>query len=264
MTILSIGEVLWDVFPDGERLGGAPLNLAAHARKLGHDVVFASAVGNDDRGRRALTEMEALGISTANIRKVEDRPTGFVSIRLTSGQPDYTIHRPAAYDAVAAPSTVKPDWICFGTLLAMNPDARAVVHRTVEAHPKARKFYDVNLRRDSWTPELVRELISLAHVVKVNEDEAAIIDTRKVGRICITRGERGCTLRFEGESVHVPGTPIKVVDAVGAGDAWSAAFLHGYGAGWPLPRIGEFANRLGALVAGRRGAVPEWSMSEIK
>jgi fructokinase len=208
--------------------------------------------------------MEALGVPTAHVRTVDDRPTGYVTIRLTTGQPDYTIHRPAAYDAVAVPRVEKPDWICFGTLLAMNPNARRVVHEIVEAHPKARKFYDVNLRRDSWTPELVRDLIAISDVVKVNEDEAAIIDTRKVLQLCITRGERGCTLRFEGESVHVPGTPAKVVDAVGAGDAWSAAFLHGYGGGWPLPEIGAFANRLGALVAGRRGGVPDWSPDEIE
>src|SRR3954447_11784773 len=96
MTILSIGEILWDVFPDTVKLGGAPFNFAVHAHRLGHRVIFLSAVGDDERGRVAIERAAALGLSTEFIQTVADQPTGSVSVRLNSeGHPDFTIHRPA-------------------------------------------------------------------------------------------------------------------------------------------------------------------------
>jgi fructokinase len=264
VKIVSIGEILWDVFPDGERLGGACFNLAAHARKLGHDVFFVSAVGDDARGRRALAEMERLGLPADHVRTVQEAPTGVVTVRLSGGQPDYTIHRPAAYDLVETPANgLAPDWICYGTLMGMDPRAFQALRRLIEANPQARKFYDVNLRRNSWTSELVHELMDKADVIKLNEDEAAMVDVSARNAVCITRGERGCTLRIGDEIVHIPVEEVNVVDLVGAGDAWSAAFLHAYNAGWPLAQVGAFANRLGALVASRPGAIPEWSPAEL-
>lgn len=265
MKIISIGEILWDVFPDGERLGGAPFNLAAHLHKLGHDVAFVSAVGDDERGRKALARMKELGLSTAFVTVHRSLPTGHVTIRLKRGQPDYTIHRPAAYDAVQAPPAgVGADWICYGTLLAANMDARSALLKTISDNPEARRFYDVNLRRDSWSPWVVSELLDLADVVKVNEEEARTLKLKSRDNICITRGERGCLLRFGGRTVEVPGVPVQVADAVGAGDAWAAAFLHGFSLGWDLERVGAFANHLGALVASRPGAIPDWDVSELE
>ncbi|MGB9612510.1 MAG: PfkB family carbohydrate kinase, partial [Bryobacteraceae bacterium] len=102
MRIAAIGEILWDVFADAERLGGAVFNLAAHARRLGHEVYFISAVGDDVRGRAALKRMRELDLATRFVRVVAGRPTGTVSVWLDSdGQPDFTIHRPAAYDFAA-------------------------------------------------------------------------------------------------------------------------------------------------------------------
>src|SRR5260370_37802500 len=99
MTILSIGEILWDVYPDSKRLGGAPFNFAVHAHRLGHRVLFLSAVGDDELGAAAQEKAAALGIDTEFLQVASGKPTGQVSVRLdTGGQPDYTIHRPAAYD----------------------------------------------------------------------------------------------------------------------------------------------------------------------
>ena len=97
MKIVSVGEVLWDILPSTEHLGGAPFNFAWHAHNLGHEVCLVSAVGNDDRGRRVLELMDQAGLSTSFVRRISDHPTGTVTVAMDSlGLPHYTIHRPAA------------------------------------------------------------------------------------------------------------------------------------------------------------------------
>ena len=284
MRLLGVGEILWDVIGDREYLGGAVFNLCAHAARLGHTVALASAVGDDARGRRALEKARQLGISTRFIGMVREAPTGIVTVNVdAAGQPSYVIHRPAAYDFAAFPDAgFAPDWICYGTLHSMHPQARRLLADVLERLPKARRFYDVNLRKDSFTPELVRALAAAAGIVKLNEAEVreagAIFGMNEgslesfcrglSGRlgcegVCVTRGEHGCALLVSGCYEEVPGHPVRVADAVGAGDAFAAALIHAIDSGWPARRAGEFANRLGALVAGRAGAVPEWSPAEL-
>jgi len=289
MKIAAIGEILWDVFPDGEHLGGAVFNLAAHARRLGHEVFFISAVGEDARGKAALARMAELGLAARFVRRVAGQATGTVSVWLdATGQPDFTIHRPAAYDYadlseedLAELAAWRPDWLCFGTLHQMHPAARALTGKLIEALPGARRFYDVNLRKQSYTPELVLELMSVANIVKLNDTEAVQIQ-RMFGRplldaaafarsfavefgweaVVITRGAQGCAVWRQGEWIEAPGYPVAVVDTVGAGDAFAAAFLHGLAEGWKLAKIADFANRVGALIASRAGAVPHWQPEE--
>jgi fructokinase len=195
-----------------------------------------------------------------------------VSVRLDAeGHPDFTIHRPAAYDCLtlderqlARLAELRPDWIYFGTLYPMEGHAREVLRSVMDAVPGARRFYDVNLRRGCYTPELVRELLALAAAVKLNDDEAELFpDLGAAPSVAITRGEKGCLVRIGNDRAECPGYPVKVADTVGAGDAFAAAFLHGLAAGWSAARTGNFANRLGALVASRAGAVPAWSPAEL-
>jgi fructokinase len=272
MTILSIGEILWDVFPDTERLGGAPFNFAVHAHRLGHRVIFLSAVGDDERGRRALGRVAELGLTTEFLQVAARQPTGSVSVRVDGeGQPDFTIHRPAAYDCLTLDegqlrqlAEARPDWIYFGTLYAMEGPSREVLRRLLDAVSGARRFYDVNLRRGCYTPELVGELLSLADAVKVNDGEAEQFpDVCGARSLAVTRGERGCLVRIGNDRAECPGYAVKVVDTVGAGDAFAAAFVHGLAEGWSAAKTGDFANRLGALVASRAGAVPEWSPVDV-
>jgi fructokinase len=185
MNILSIGEVLWDVFGDTEHLGGAALNFAAHARILGHSVSFISAVGEDERGQRVLEKMEAMGLSTRFVRQVDDCPTGIVTVNLdASGQPRFTIHRPAAYDFPALSdgdlkelSSHRPDWIYFGTLFQMSVKAKALTLKLIQSNPEARRFYDVNLRENCYEAPLVYELMSRATAVKLNDQETDMIQS---------------------------------------------------------------------------------------
>ena len=286
--IVTIGEVLWDLIGGREYLGGAPLNFSVQCARLGHRVSLVSAVGDDDRGRAALARIRDLGVSTSFVRTVAGQATGTVGVTVDAeGQPSYAIHRPAAYDFAglddadfAALTADPPEWIAFGTLHSMDPRARALLGTVIERFPRARRFYDVNLRRDSYTPGLVNELLALAHVAKLTDSEVAEVTGVAEGSIesfcrtyaarfgwqavCITRGAEGCALFTGGEYVEAPGVPVTVADTVGAGDAFDAALVHGLECGWPAARIAEFANRLGALVASRPGGTPEWSPQELE
>jgi fructokinase len=291
VRIVSVGEVLWDVFADTERLGGAPFNFSVHASRLGHDVTFVSAVGDDARGRAALALAGELGLPAGFIQVAPGTATGTVSVRLDSaGQPDFTIHRPAAYDALRLTAdhlqrlaAARPDWLYHGTLHQTEPAARAETRKLAEALPGARRFYDVNLRRHAYTPELIAGLMSTAHVVKLNDEEAAAIDamfgrahgslaeftefwTRRFNwsALAVTRGARGCAIRIGADYAEAPGYAVAVADTVGAGDAFAAAFLHGLAQEWDAGRIGEFANRVGAVVASRPGGVPPWSLEDCR
>jgi fructokinase len=291
MKIVSIGEVLWDVIGEKEHLGGATFNFSAHARKLGHEVYFVSAVGRDERGDRVLDCMVQMGLSTRFVRRADEYPTGIASVTLNStGQPAFRIERPAAYDFPLLTETglvellsPAPDWIYFGTLHQMSPQARVVTRRLLAAKCGARHFYDINLRPSCYEPQLVRDLMSQATVVKLNEEEVPAVD-RMCGRlhstledfcrsyandlgweaVCVTRGPEGCALLIGDEFIEAPGYGVTVVDAVGAGDAFAAAFLHGLGSGWPANQVADFANRVGALITSRPGAVPHWTSDEIK
>jgi fructokinase len=289
MKIASIGEVLWDILPSAEHLGGAPFNFAWHAHNLGHEVCFVSAVGSDQRGTQALEKMSEAELSTRFIRRVPDHSTGIVTVAMDStGSPHYTIRRSAAYDfpslspddfdALLNPA---PDWIYFGTLQQMSATAHDFTLKVLAAAPTTKRFYDVNLRADSFTPELVHTLARHAHVLKLNEQEvpalqeiAAIHDDSReqfcrnclsafqLDAVCITLGRKGCALLMGNEYLESPGFLIQVADTIGAGDAFSAALVHGLHAGWPAAKIADFANRVGAFVASRPGGTPRWTVTE--
>ena len=283
--ILTIGEILWDVFPDSERLGGASFNFSVNARRLGEDVVFLSAVGEDARGREARTRAAAYGLDPSFIQIVPGTSTGVVTVQVNAaGQPDFTIHRPAAYDRLVLNSHLlarltewNPDWIYFGTLHQFDPAVRHLTRRLIAALPAARKFYDVNLRRDCYSPELVLELLPIADAVKLNDEEVATVEamagvrspslagfteawSQRMGwrAVAVTRGKDGCAVRIGHHYAEVPGRVVKVADTVGAGDAFAAAFWHGIVQSWDPAKVADFANGVGAMVASLPGALPEW------
>ena len=272
MTIISIGEILWDIFPDSTRLGGAPFNVAVNAQRLGHRVIFLSAVGDDPLGHAAKARATALGLRSDWVQVLRGAHTGQVTVHLDDeGHPDFTIHRPAAYDCLsltdaqlAELAALRPDWIYFGTLYAMHPQAHDQLRRLLHALPDARRFYDVNLHRGNYTAELIQELLRETDIVKLSdEEESRLPDLSALPGAAITRGPDGCSIRLGDDRAECPGYKVQVVDTVGAGDAFAAAFLHGIASHWPTAKIGDFANRLGALVASRAGATPEWTVEEL-
>ncbi len=291
MQVLGVGEVLWDVFPQRELLGGAPLNFCANAVRLGHGAALITAVANDQRGRAAQAAMEELGLDTSLIRIVNEPATGVAIVTTTpEGDPSFEIPRPAAFDKIEpSPETVQratalePDWLYFGTLLQTNEHAERLTRELAETLGGVRCFYDMNLRPGCWNMPLVERLCALASILKLNEFEARTLGERiglgperfslesfsaqwagefGIESICITLGAAGCLVYMDGHVSTVPGFPAAVEDTVGAGDAFAAAFLHGYHLRWPALQTARFANAVGSVVASRAGATPFWSVEE--
>ncbi|MGC2108986.1 MAG: carbohydrate kinase [Candidatus Korobacteraceae bacterium] len=292
LRIVSVGEILFDVIDGTEYLGGAPLNFAAHAHKLGHEVFLVSGVGDDDRGRRALDSLRQHGISTEFVQVLSGKNTGTAEVELDlDGKPMFRIVRPAAYDFVELTAghieriaELQPHWIYFGTLFHISPQALTSTIRLLDRLAGVKSFYDVNLRDGNWNLATVEELARHANVIKLSDSEAEFLDASlnveghegsmrhfcqrwseqyRCKTVCVTSGESGCCLYKEGTYVQVPGFKVQVADTVGAGDAFAAALLHGLEQGWDIPHCGKFANAVGALVAGRTGAVPDWNVEEI-
>jgi fructokinase len=288
LPIVVLGEVLWDLFEHSRRLGGAPLNFGAHARRLGHPVTLVSALGEDELGEPASRLIAALGLDTRLLQTTSRFPTGTAQVEIVpGGRTHFTIPRPAAYDAVEISEyeleilrRIAPRWFYYGTLFASTCHGKRVLHQLAGALRGASKFYDLNLRPGADSPELVQELLRRADVVKLNEDElhrvqqftglpseieafcregAGRYGWRAVG---VTLGDRGCAIYADGRYAEATGHPVEVVNTVGAGDAFSAAFLHGLSSNWPITEIAAFANRLAAMVVSRGGAIPDWASEE--
>ena len=287
--ILGIGELLWDLFPDGPRLGGAPFNVTANMRRLGHETAFVTAVGDDELGRAALAAADTLGVESTFMSVALDLPTGTVDVvpdRIAGHR--FMIRSPAAYESIgdgdallARVAEWRPDALIFGTLAQRFVGARSLTAHVATGIRPRHRLYDVNLRDGTWTGALVLDLLGLATIVKANDDEAAIVagllgcdadlpllgprlgDRFGIEAVCITRGADGASLWTEGDMSVVGGIAVDVVDTVGAGDAFAAGLLHAMLDGRAPGDALAFANRLGALVASRPGALPSWTPAEI-
>jgi len=269
-------------------LGGAPLNFAAHARRLGHNTLLISAVGTDPLGREAVQEISALDLDITFLQQTTRFATGAARVRLgPAGRTSFVIDRPAAYDAISLSDGdiarlvhQAPAWLYNGTLFASTPEGERILCRLLDALPGATRFYDLNLRPGCYSEPLVKRLLAQSNVVKLNEEELECVHdftglplaresfcregAKRYGwkAVCITLGARGCALLARGDYAEAEGHPVEAVDPVGAGDAFAAAFLHGLISEWPPAQIAAFANRVGALVASRAGAIPDWTLEE--
>ena len=286
--VVVLGEVLWDLIDHSRRLGGAPLNFGVHARRLGHPVTLISALGTDEPGERAAEMIAALDLDTRILQTTSRFPTGTAQVQIGhGGVTQFTIARPAAYDALDVSARdldllqgCAAGWFYYGTLFASTDQGKNVLQQILRTLRGAAKFYDVNLRPGADSPKLVRELLQSADVVKLNEEELQRVHEfsglpLNVEAFCregsarygwqavgVTLGDLGCAVLAGGHYVEAAVHPVKVVDTVGAGDAFAAAFMHGLSLNWPAAEIASFANRVGALVASRDGAIPDWTLEE--
>ena len=283
-AILSCGEVLWDLFPDGERFGGAPANFACHAAILGGDVTMLSAVGDDRHGREAMHILRLNGIDVGLLQTISDAPTGTVGIELdTKGKPTFTIHEGSAWDHLAWTEELEShiqqlDAIYFGTLGQRGEQSRATIHRALNL-AKTNNVYrvlDVNLRKPFFDDALIREAITQANVLKLSDDELPTVAVAcsivtavepeatlrsLLGRfdldfVVMTRGAAGALLVTPDVTVDQPGIPTEVIDTVGAGDAFTAAFLLGLLRGEPHAKNLHKACSIASVTCSHSGAVP--------
>jgi fructokinase len=279
-TVVGLGELLWDILPSGEQLGGAPANFAYMSALLGDRGVVASRVGADALGAKAVERLRQAGLTTSHVQADDRHATGTVKVRLgEQGKPTFTITEGVAWDFMEWAAdwqslAAQADAVCFGSLAQRSPQSRATVRRFVEATGgNALTFFDVNLRAPFYSAEVLTESLRLARVVKLNDEEVGVVTQlcglggdedglRRLMRaydlemVCVTRGEHGSLLLTDAGAAEHPGFRLDAVDTVGAGDAFSAAVVHHYLRGASLERIGDAANRLGAWVATRCGAMP--------
>jgi fructokinase len=287
-TVVGIGEALFDCFPEGALLGGAPVNLAVHADQLLNHIggrgVVVSAVGQDELGGQIHRELAARRMSVDFLQQSSDYATGTVQVTVDdAGHPEYEITENVAWDHIRQTESngrlaKSCSAVCFGTLAQRTPESRATIQQFLAAAPQAWRVCDLNLRQQFFSKEVIENSFTAANVVKLSEEELGVASSLfKIERadadaqaallcerfelelLALTRGARGTVLfrhneRAEGEVPTFPSVPQ--ADSVGAGDSCCAAIVTGLLLKWPTERIVSLANRVGAYVASQRGATP--------
>ncbi|HOB19292.1 MAG TPA: carbohydrate kinase [Candidatus Atribacteria bacterium] len=288
--LLAYGEVLWDIIDDREYIGGAPFNVAAHAVRLGCTGAVVTRVGADERGIRAIETIESFGVDTSFVQTDIEHPTGTACVALDAeGVPAFTLPLNVAYDFIKLYDDDLEkieragfDALCFGTLVQRSRSSADSLYRLLKSVRFKLIFYDVNIRLGFLPKEIIRESLQHSTIVKLNGDEARLLSDLLFGKaydeeafmqriadefwidvVIITKGGDGCVV-FDGKRAErCPQSPVAVADTVGAGDAFSAAFLTAYAKGADPFESARLGNILGGYVASKSGAVPEYT-DELK
>jgi fructokinase len=284
-TVVAIGEALWDVFPDQRRPGGAPCNVACHAARLGDRGVIITRVGEDAAGEELVAFLSGRGVIADYVQRDDARPTGTVSVTIEDSDPRYAIAEDVAWDYIAAEDDARAlirtaDAICVGSLAQRFERSRAAIHQLLsDARGQALVVFDVNLRPPFIDPDVIEATFRVADVVKMSESEGArtsslldrpsltewLLQTVGVQAVCVTRGKDGASITTSDGTVSAPGVEIDTStgDAVGAGDAFTAAMTHRLVRNASSQEALEAANGYAALVATKQGAVPAVSASDL-
>lgn len=278
--IVSIGEIVWDIFDNRRVLGGAPVNVAYHLHALGLSVEIITRVGPDELAVKTLDKITELGLSSKGVQKDGEYPTGQVVVTIgPNHEPRFDIVDPAAWDNIDLEKALQvadeePFYLIFGTLAQRHAVSRTTI-RALWKRASVR-FYDINLRPPFTTRELVLESLTAADVIKMNGEEIARLaewldlvgkDKRNVAQELLSRFNLQAGIITEGkagawlvvspdEYFEHPGFPVQVEDTVGAGDAFFAAFIEGYISQRPWADCLARANHRGAFVASQPGATP--------
>jgi len=284
-TVIVWGEVLWDRFPTGDQLGGAPANVAWHLGMAGGWARLVSRVGDDDDGRRAVARL-AERVDTSLVQIDPERATGEVTVRLEGGEPRYTLHAGRAWERIRCTDAVREalgeaSVLVYGTLAQRTADGFAGWREaTRAAAASCLRVYDLNLRPIEIDAQVIGEALAAADVVKVNDRELAALRDRfgwpdpiaalrrpahrSARVVAVTHGAAGSTLYGDGDPVEVAGVRAAAGgDNVGCGDAYLAILVHGMTLGWDLAASGRAAARWAAAVAGACGATPSFEDEQI-
>ncbi|MFH6998702.1 carbohydrate kinase family protein [Flavobacterium sp. FlaQc-57] len=287
LKAVAYGEVLWDVFANEKKIGGAPLNVALRMKTLGCEVAMISCVGKDEDGKAIIDQVKSLGLETNAIMQTEDFPTGLVNVTLNErGSASYEISYPSAWDKIVLNDFAKKlvadaDVLIYGSLVCRDQVSRQSLEELLQT--KAYKVFDVNLRKPHYSYEILEQLMHSANFIKFNDEELLeiaaamnssftslednmrfIAQKTKVTTMCVTKGKHGALLMWEGQLYENGGYPVEVADTVGAGDSFLAALITSLLTGKAPQTAIDFACAVGALVAQAPGANPEISNSKIE
>lgn len=282
--IVGIGELLWDKLPEGDKIGGAPGNFAYHVAQLGLPSCIISAIGNDTDGIKMIGTIENIGLKS--MISIVDFPTGSVDVTMSgNGIPNYEIHRNVAWDnipfcdhtAEIARNTIA---VCFGSLAQRSQTSRDTITRFIDSMPcneNTLKIFDINLRQDFYTREIIDHSMSLCNILKINDQELELITemfqipgedftekcrdllTRyQLRMLILTCGENGSyVFTPDGKSSFLPTPKVIVADTVGAGDSFTAAFIASLLQGKSIAEAHKTAVNISAYVCTQHGAMPQ-------
>lgn len=280
--VVGIGEALWDLLPEGKKIGGAPANFAYHVSQLGLSSCVVSAVGEDALGSEILDNFSAKGLCT-HIATVP-YPTGTVQVEIDQvGVPQYVIREGVAWDNIPFTADLKAlaqrtTAVCFGSLAQRSSVSRATINRFIDEMPKEKDtliVFDVNLRQGFFTKEILDQSMARCNVLKINDEELIVIsrllgypgtDLRSKCRallqqydlkiLILTCGVNGSYI-FTPESMTYQATPkVEVADTVGAGDSFTAAFVASIIRGKSVAEAHKRAVEVSAYVCTQAGAMP--------
>ena len=288
--IVGIGELLWDLLPGGARMGGTTTNFSVFCARLGNRAVLVSSVGDDEYGKNAGSILVQPNLDL-QLQLDPAHATGTVEVTFSDdNQPSYNIPSGVAWDFIrltpglfeVAPAA---DAVCFGTLAQRHEVSRSTIQAFIEATtPQCVRVFDINIRVPWCTPEVLRWSLDHATIIKVSEEELPLAFSflglenpptpeaaarsllqsyPRCQLVATTLGAEGSVVTTRDDSFRHPGFAIKLVDTVGAGDAFSAGLVHAYLRGASLAQMAEIGNLCGSYVAGQPGATPPLSAELI-
>lgn len=288
INVISFGEVLFDVFGEEKKIGGAPLNLALRTASYGFPVAMISAVGNDEDGKVILDYTKENALETSGIIVSPEYDTGIVQVSLNErGSATYDIRFPSAWDFISVDEkimdTVKEaDVFFYGSLACRNDVSQETLFSILDSNDKMFKVFDVNLRKPFYNIQLLENLMNRADFIKFNDEEILeiaagmgfesenleanikfISEKTNTPAICVTLGKHGSILLWNNQLYRHEGYPVKVADTVGAGDSFLASLIAKLLSDKNPDEALNFASAVGALVASYSGANPKIENSEI-
>jgi fructokinase len=280
-VVVGIGEMLWDVFPEGKKLGGAPLNFSHHCGQLGASAHPVSAVGADADGAEIRQILASKNLPDAQVQTDTAHPTGRVNVTLQNGKPTYEILAEVAWDYIRFDQNLRDlasraDAVCFGSLAQRSPVSCTTIQAFLEAmRPEALRIFDVNLRQNFYSKEILETSLRHANIFKLSDEElptlarffdltGQVLNQLQALRgmfdlrlVAYTRGGEGSLLVTANETSDHPGIPTEVVDTVGAGDSFTATLCMGLLQNLPLAEINRRACQVASFVCSQSGATPQ-------
>ena len=286
-TVVGLGEILWDVFPERKVLGGAPANFAYHASQFGFNGYAISAIGNDLLGKEILKSLEEKELNY--LIEQTDFPTGTVKVQLDGrGIPTYEITENVAWDNI--PFTTRLEnlaknttTVCFGSLAQRNEVSRATIHKFLDLMPAdSLKVFDINLRLKYFSKDIIIDSLNKASALKINDEEIVkiaeifelqgtdeelcqqLLDKYKLKFLILTKGTRGSYVLTPYEKSFLATPKVTIADTVGAGDSFTAAFVASYLNGRSIAQSHQLAVEVSAYVCQQHGAMPRLADAHLE
>lgn len=279
--VVGLGEVLWDMLPEGRKIGGAPVNFAYHAGQFGIDTMAVSAIGNDKLGEDTIAEMNGKHLN--HIFPSVPYPTGSVQVKLDEkGVPAYDIKENVAWDNIPFTNEIESvacncQAVCFGSLAQRNAVSRSTIRKFIESTPSGCiRIFDINLRQNFYTSNVIRDSLEHCNILKINDEEIMLVsrmfnyDSSNIENVCrtimedfslemviLTCGTKGSYIFTKGGVSFMPTPKVNVADTVGAGDSFTGSFCAAILRGLPVAEAHKKAVEVSAYVCTQNGAMPE-------